>query len=197
MRRLRFQCFCLQRPLRQRAHRSRCGTAALLALALSLLAFTTSGCSSDPTQGYSFASTYSDDVATIAVPIFENVTYERGVEFDLTDALIKEIEARTPYKVTSSDRADTVLIGKVRRVELEQISKSPLTGLSEEVVITVTIDFEWQDLLSGKPLLRREGFAGHGLFVPSTPTGERIELGRLAAVEQLAQDIVSEMRGAW
>ena len=155
------------------------------------------GCATDPSQGYSFETTFPESVKTIAVPIFENTTYERGVEFDLTDALIKEIEARTPYKVTSSERADTVLTGRVRSVELEQISKSPLTGLSEEVVVTVTIDFEWQDVLTGKPLVRREGFAGHGLFVPSRPTGERIELGRLAAVEELARDIVAEMRAGW
>ncbi len=156
-----------------------------------------SSCASDPAQGYAFRSTYSDEVRTIAVPIFENNTYERGVEFDLTDAVIKEIEASTPYKVTSSDTAQTILTGRVRSVELEQISKSPLTGLSEEVVVTVTIDFEWQDLLTGKPLVRREGFAGHGLFVPSRPTGERFELGRMAAIEDLARDVVAEMRGAW
>jgi hypothetical protein len=166
-----------------------------LILLISLVSM--AGCASNPTQGYSFDTTYSDSVRTIAVPIFENTTYERGVEFELTDAVIKEIEARTPYKVTSSDRADTVLTGRVRSVELEQISKSPLTGLSEEVVVTVTIDFEWQDLLTGTALLRREGFAGHGLFVPSRPTGERIELGRLAAVEELARDIVAEMRASW
>lgn len=154
-------------------------------------------CASDPTEGYSFRSTHPDNVRTISVPIFENGTYTRGVEFDLTDAIIKELEARTPYKVTSPERADTVLTGRVRSVEIEQISKSPLTGLSEEVVVTVTIDFEWQDLLSGKPLLRRQSFAGHGLFVPSSPTGERIELGKLAAVEQLARDVVAEMRGSW
>lgn len=181
-------------------HRSRCAAAAPLALTFALLLTTLAtlpGCATDPTRGYSFQSTYSDQVSTVAVPIFENATYHRGVQFDLTDALIKEIEARTPYKVTSSERADTVLTGRVRRVELEQLSKSPLTGLSEEVIVSVTIDFEWQDLLTGKPMLRRENFTGHGLFVPSRPTGERIELGQLAAVEQLARDVVAEMRGSW
>ena len=168
----------------------------LLGLLL-LAAAAMQSCASDPTEGYTFDSTYAQDVRTIAVPIFENYSYERGVEFDLTDALIKEIEARTPYKVTSSERADTVLTGRVRTVELEQISKSPTTGLTEEVVVTVTIDFAWEDVQTGQPLLRREGFAGHGLFVPSRPTGERIEMGRLAAVEDLARDIVAEMRAAW
>jgi hypothetical protein len=185
-----------QRPIStQGPDRAWYGTIALVLLVFTMLAL--HGCAADPTEGYSFKSTHPDDVATIAVPIFENTTYNRGVEFDLTDALIKEIEARTPYKVTSLERADTMLTGRIRSVELEQLSKSPLTGLSEEVIVTVTIDFEWQDLQTGKPRLRRESFAGHGLFVPSRPTGERIELGKLAAVEQLARDVVAEMRGAW
>jgi len=155
------------------------------------------GCASDPTQGYALESAHPSDVRTVAVPIFENATHNRGVEFDLTDAIIKEIESRTPYKVASSDTADTVLTGRIRSVQLEQISKSPLTGLSEEMILSITIDFEWQDLLTGKSRLRRESFTGHGLFVPSRPTGERIELGRLAAVEQLARDVVAELRADW
>jgi hypothetical protein len=155
------------------------------------------GCASDPREGYSTASIYSTAIRTVAVPIFENETFARGVEFDLTDALIKEIEARTPYKVTTQPRADTILTGRIKSVELNQLSKSRLTGLGEEVVMSVTIDFEWKDWRTDAPLVARTSFSGHGLAVPSAPTGERLELGRMAAVQQLARDIVDEMRAAW
>jgi hypothetical protein len=156
-----------------------------------------SGCASDPTQGYAFDSPYDQNVRTIAVDVFDNDTYERGVEFELTDALIKEIEARTPYKVTSASRADTILTGRIRRIERTQLSKSQLTGLSEEVTVSVTIDVHWRDLRTGQPLLALESFTGHGLFVPSRPTGEPIELGEFAAVQALARDVVGEMRADW
>jgi hypothetical protein len=155
------------------------------------------GCASDPTQGYSTKSVYPQGISTIAVPIFTSDSYTRNVEFELTDALVKEIESRTPYKVVPASRADTLLLGQVRQVELDQLSKSRLTGLSEEVIISVTIDFQWKDQRSGKPLLERKTFTGNALFVPSRPSSEPIELGQFSVVQQLARDIVDEMQAEW
>ena len=155
------------------------------------------GCASDPSQGYSNGSIYPTNISTVASPIFTSDSYTRDVEFQLTDALIKEIEARTPYKVVAADHADTVLLGQIRKVELDQLSKSRLTGLSEEVILSVTIDFQWKDQRSGKPLLERKGFAGNALFVPSRPSSESIELGQFSVVQQLARDVVSELQAEW
>jgi hypothetical protein len=179
--------------------------AALVITTLGALVLGITGCASDPARGYSSASAYPAGISTVAVPIFTNHTYQRDIEFELTDALIKEIEARTPYKVTASGAADgggsrsahTVLLGQIRAVQLDQLSKSRLTGLSEEVIVSVTIDFQWRDVRSGRVLLERKGFTGHGLFVPSQPTGEPIELGQFAVVQQLARDVVAEMRAEW
>jgi len=168
------------------------GLIGLLCLAMQLF-----GCSSDPTRGYSTTSTYRGGVSSVAVPIFSNKSYVRDVEFELTDALVKEIEARTPYKVASEGDADTIVLGQVKSVQLDQLSKSRLTGLSEEVIVSVTIDFQWKDLRTGKVIVERKSFAGHGLFVPSRPTGEPIELGQFAVVQQLARDVVAEMRSDW
>ncbi|MCA9290026.1 MAG: LptE family protein, partial [Phycisphaerales bacterium] len=136
-------------------------------------------------------------VRTVSVPILENDTFHPSIALDLTDALVKEIQRRTPYNVTGEVRADTILSGRIRRVELDQLAKSKLTGLSEEVIVTVTIDFEWTDLRTGRTLVARESYAGQGVFNPSRPVGEPVELGTLAVVQQLARDVVSEMRSAW
>ncbi len=169
------------------------GPAAAIATALAIAA----GCATDPTRGYAALSPFPRGVTSVTVEIFENHTFERDVEFELADALVKEIEARTPYKVTAATRADTILTGRIRNVERDQLSKSQLTGLSEEVVLSVTIDFEWRDLRTGESLIQRQAFTGHGLFVPSRPTGEPIELGQFAAVQRLARDVVAEMRADW
>jgi len=170
--------------------------AALIAGAISAPALV-GGCATDPTEGYAAMSIFPEGVATVAVPIFENKTFVREVEFDLTDALVKEIEARTPYRVTTESRADTMLSGTIVRVDLRQVSKSPATGLTEEMIVSVVVDFEWRDLRVGRPMILRKSFAGHGLFVPSQPTGERIELGRFSAVQHLARDIVNELQAPW
>lgn len=154
-------------------------------------------CAADPTQGYSSKSVYPANVRTVAVPIFTSQSFTRNVEFELTDALIKEIESRTPYKVVPDSRADTIILGQIKSVQLEQLSKSRFTGLSEEVVVGVTVDFTWRDLRSNRVLVERKAFSGHGLFVPSRPTGEPVELGQFSAVQQLARDVVGELRSEW
>lgn len=155
------------------------------------------GCAADPRDGYTAMSMWPDDVATVHVPIFENRTFERGVEFDLTEAVIKAMEARTPYRVAAINRADASLTGSIVNVERQLLSRSRATGLSEETVLSVTIDFEFKDLRTGRVLVRRQRFTGQGLFHPSPPAGEPVELGRAAAVQHLARDIVSELRASW
>jgi hypothetical protein len=166
-------------------------------VAWGLLVLLLPGCATDPTQGYSTDSTFPTDVRTVAVPLLANETYSREIHYELTDALVKEIQARTPYRVVSSANADTILLGRVREVELDQLSKSRSTGLSEEAILSVTIDFQWKDLRTDQLLVERREFSSHALFVPSRPTGEPLELGQFAVVQQLAQDVVAEMRSRW
>ena len=111
------------------------------------------GCATDPTEGWSTASVWSTDVRTVAVSMFENSTFNRDFAFEFMDALIKEIEARTPYKVTARGRADTIVTGRIRSVDHRELSKSSLTGLSEEVTVSVTIDLTWTDFRTGQSLL--------------------------------------------
>lgn len=171
---------------------------ALLSLAVSFIAqLWMGGCASDPTKGYAAMSLHREDVATIAVPIFENDTFHRDVEFQLTDALIKEIERRTPYKVAPQVRADTLLSGEIRNVTLDPISKSRRTGLTEEMILSVTVDFRWTDLRDESRLVERRSFSGTALFVPSSPTNEPLEIGEFAVVQKLARDIVDEMQAEW
>ena len=122
-------------------------------IAMLLLASTmVNSCSSDPTQGWSNTSIFTDEVRTVAVPVAINSTYYREIGFLLTDAVIKEIESRTPWKVTYASRADTVLNLTVTDVRLQTISLSNTTGLNEEVVVSLTVDLSWDDLESNLPI---------------------------------------------
>jgi hypothetical protein len=42
--------------------------------------------------------------------------------------------------MTSAKRTDTILTGRIRSVERDQLSRSRLTGLSEEITLGVTIE---------------------------------------------------------
>ena len=155
------------------------------------------GCSADPRTGYSTESIYPTKYQTVAIPVIKNETYARDVGFMLTQALITEIESRTPYKVTSETYADSLLTGRITAVRLTALSQNSTTGLDEEVIVGVTVDFEWMDLETDATIVQRSNFEGAGLFVPTPPSGEYLEIGEVAVVQQLASDMVDEMQAAW
>lgn len=170
-------------------------TSAALAAVAALVAL--AGCSSDPTRGYSFNSTYSQNVRTVFVPVFRNHTFHPGIEVALTEAVIKEIQRSTPWVVVGSDQADTTLAGVVVANNLQALSVGSDTGLVEEMAVELAVEFAWTDNRTGQPLVTRSNFRALESFVPAIGTGERIELGENAAVQEMARAIVAELRSNW
>lgn len=168
----------------------------LASLALALVA-TMGSCADDPSKGYSFKSTYREDVKTVAVPVFDNGSFEHGLEAELTDAIIKEIHRTTPWRVTTRDNADTTLSGAITNVDMRKLGTAHRSGLVQELAYEMTVRFEWKENRSGQVLVARKNFRSAESFVPSRGAGERQEIGRRAAVDELAQDIVAELRGSW
>ena len=166
--------------------------AALLGAGLAL-----AGCSTDPARGYAFAEPYDASVRTVGVPIFANQTFARGTELTLTDAIIKQIQQQTPWRVVSPDKADTVLEGAVTQAELGVLSNSPRSGLTEEQTYRITVRFAWRDNRTGETRVARENFAATGVFAPVRGVGERIEVGQRDAIDELARDIVASLRSDW
>lgn len=154
------------------------------------------GCASS-SGGYSFNSTFDESINSVAVPIFQNETTSRGLELQLTEAVIKELQGRTPWYIASSDRADTTLVGVITQTGLIGLSDDPHTGLVQEEAVRVTIRFEWRDNRSGDVIVARDGFSASSVFSPSRNVGDRLELGQRGAIEELASDIVSSMRSSW
>jgi len=155
------------------------------------------GCESDPTVGYSSSSLYPQQYQSVAVPIFQNTTMTRDMEFMLTDALVKEIQVRSPYRVVDKQVADTLLTGTITSVDLRTLSQSQTTGLDNEVLVRVVVDFEWLNQRSGNRIVGRRNFSSSAVFIPSRPSSEPIEMGQFAVVQQLASDIVDQMQASW
>lgn len=154
-------------------------------------------CSSDPTRGYAFAEPYDAGVRTVGVPMFGNQTFARGTELTLTDALVKQIQQQTPWRVVSPERADTVIEGVITQAELTTLSNSQRSGLAEEQAYRLTVRFTWRDNRTGETRVARENFSATGVFAPSRGVNERIEVGQRDAIDELARDIVASMRSAW
>ncbi len=145
--------------------------------------------------GYHWNSLYREDVQTVAVPVFASKDFRRGVEFKLTEAVIKQLEAHAPYKVVPKDRADTILEGQVTSVTASTIASDFRTNLPREQQLTVTVDFVWKDLRTGRILAQRKGLTQQAMYYPTL--GEGASTGQLDAVERLALTIVQEMQADW
>jgi Lipopolysaccharide-assembly len=148
-------------------------------------------------KGFRAGTTLPSKYRSIAVPIFQNATYDRQVGYQLTEALQKQVQQSSAYAITSEGAADTVLRGKVTKVDIRQISQSLGTGLTEELGVTVTIDWEWVDMRTGRPIVARNGFSSSGVVVASRPQAEPLDLARYQAIQRLAEDVVANMQADW
>ena len=163
-----------------------CGFAALL-LTLCVL----------PGCGYSTTELFPEKYATVSLPLFENRTFYRDVESDLGEALAKELEQRSPYKIVNPAAADTELTGTIHRVEQRMLSRTADTGIPQELEVSVWIDFAWKDLRTGDVITDRRGYEQVGRYIPAAGVGEPFEVAQHAAVQRLARDVVSALRGGW
>ncbi len=155
------------------------------------------GCAADPSQGYSFSSTFDNSIQSVAIPIFKNETTSRGLEVQLTESLIKEIQKKTPWHIAPTDRADTTLVGVITDTSLAVLSDDPQTGLVQEQATRITIRFEWRDNRSGEIIVARDHYSASAVFAPSRNVADRLELGQRTVIEELAHDLISEMRSGW
>jgi hypothetical protein len=165
--------------------------------------------------GYTTVPTYDCSIRTVYVPIFQNVTFRRGLEFDLTRAVIREIEAKTPYKTTSSRScADTELLGKITS-SLKRVINYNQVGEVREAETNIGVELVWRDLRAGhtgQVLSRgstREAPEPDAPPVPIPPDigitvgsfipelGGSITTAEKEAIDRLAVQIVSKMEKPW
>lgn len=150
----------------------------------------------DPTVGYSSQSLYRSDIRTVRVPIFQSRDFRRDLEFRLTEAIIKQIESATPYKVVDDrSRADTELTGEVHQVSQSVLANEYNTDLPQELHLVMSVSLAWKDLRSGELLVRRDRFQQSAEYLPLA--GESFQQGSQIAIDRIAATIVEQLEADW
>ena len=110
--------------------------------------------------GYQIGSRalYDENIKTVYVPMFHNRAFQttpyRGIEVDITQAVVREIGAKTPFKVISDpERADTELLGNVADIFKGLQNRTQQNTLREGEVV-LSVDVLWRDLRDGRVLSR-------------------------------------------
>jgi len=171
--------------------------AAWLALSLSLIHF--SGCA-----GYQLGqrSLFRPDIRTVHIPVVQSDSYRRYLGERLTEAVVKEVELRTPYKIVAADTADSVL--SIRLVsDSKRILSNNRFSEPRDIETDFFVQASWVDRrgdlimshedVPAAPLLVNLGQQTN--FVPEG--GQSLVTAQQEAIQKLAQQIVGQMELAW
>ena len=156
-----------------------------------LCACTLYGCA-----GYSNESLYPDDVSSVCLEMFDNQSFRRGVEFELSDALAKRIESDTPYKIVSdSDRADSVISGQIVSIGELALSTDPQIGriLEREVQLRAVVN--WKNLKTGQLMMDHLSVSASASY--SSYQHQDFKYASSLAANNLARKIVELMERKW
>jgi hypothetical protein len=159
-----------------------------------------SGC-----RAYQFGdqTLYPSYIQTVYVPVFESSSFRRGLGEWLTEAVQKQIELKTPYKVVGSpDGADSVLSGRIIGEGKSMLVPAP-TGDARLGQYRMQVQVRWVDrrgnvLRDEVPVPLDPALATVGANVNYVPEmGQSIATVQQQAIEKMAQHIVGLMETPW
>ncbi len=172
---------------------------AVLSLAILISLVTSSGCA---TYQIGSASMFREGIRTVHVPVVKNETFRHDLGVRLSEAIVKEIDRRTPYKVTGNPNADSTL-----NVTINHETKQVLTETNDDdpraLNAIITASAKWTSR-AGEQLMQNNlstdnqfsmTFGQDSRFVPEA--GQSIDTATQEAIEKLASRIVSQMEKRW
>ena len=152
--------------------------------------------------GYMIGPAYQADIRTIHVPIFTSDSFRRGLEFQLTEAVQKEIQTHTPFRLAKEPYADTRLTGHIVRIRKDVLGESALDD-PRELQLLFAVEVTWEDLRSGQVLARERvpispdivQLISTSEFAPEV--GQSLATGTQQAIDRLARQVVHMMEIPW
>ena len=161
-----------------------------------LLLIQSTGC------GYMVGNGFSPDIKTVSVPIFENDTFRQGVEYQLTEAVQKEIQNRTPYRLARGADADTRLTGRIVQVRKDVLGENNNDD-PRQLQYSILVRVKWENLRTGEILAQQEVPVAPDAIPLLTQAGFAPELGQSQAtatqiaIDQMARRIINMMEVPW
>lgn len=154
---------------------------------------------------YQFGSQglYRQDIRTIHVPVIESDSFRRNLGERLTEAIIREIETNTPYKVVATaEEADSVLnchLSDDRKRLLVETRTDEPRNLEWGAAVQVS----WVGR-QGQPLMQRSQVAlpnaivevaQDSSFVPEA--GQSVATAQQEAIDRMARQISGSLQVWW
>jgi hypothetical protein len=146
--------------------------------------------------GYSSQPLYPQDVKSVYVEMFDNTTFRRDLEYDLTDAIAKRIDAETPYRIVSDrSRADTVISVNIIAINDSVLTVERSIGRALESQAEVIAQFSWKNLQTGQYLIENKKISATAAY--SEFQQQSFDYASKSAANKLAERIVEQMQTGW
>jgi len=156
--------------------------------------FGIAGCSN--VAGYSSNSLFPSGIHSLCLQMFDNRTFRRDIEYDLSAALAKRVESDTPFKIVSDqDRADSVMNGQILSIAESVVTAERQTGYALEKEVQVTAVVNWKDLRSGDLLLNSQTVTAAATY--SDFMHQDTSYASKLAANRLAEQIIQLMEKGW
>lgn len=138
-------------------------------------------------------------IKTVAVPIFENVTLEKGVEEMLTSEIINVLQENRQLSITAERNADSVILGKITHYRQTPFSYDASEAV-QEYKVEIIARVEYEDKKKRKTLWSEERILGWGTYFVVETAGQEVEEEEDAqqrAVEMIAEEIKTKTVEGW
>jgi hypothetical protein len=145
---------------------------------------------------------YAPDIETVYVPMIESESFRRDLGERLTEAIAKEVELKTPFKVVGTPEADSILsvrlASETKRVTIENANDDP-----RGIELNMLAEVSWLNRRR-EPLRLPTTMVLPPELLPVNQTaaliaegGQSVATSQQQAIERLAQQIVSTMEEQW
>lgn len=161
-----------------------------------MILLVSSGCA------YHFGNGFDHKIRTIHIPTISSDVKRRDLGVQLTEALQKQVQARTPYRLTSEEEADTQLTGKIVSASKNVLGENRFDD-PRELQLSLAVEMTWKDLRTQRVISEQRfllpndavNFTSTAEFAPEV--GQSLATATQQAVDRLARNMVNMMETPW
>ncbi|HWA98798.1 MAG TPA: LptE family protein [Pirellulales bacterium] len=145
---------------------------------------------------------YPPDIRTVYVPMFDSTSFRRGLGEEITEAVVKQIELKTPFKVVNTPDADSILSGKLI-ADTKGVLVKPPTDEQRLIQLNYRVEVSWLDRRGDQIRQTQSLPIPDSMVLIDQPTnyvpevGQSISTATMQTVNNLAEQIVSLMEAPW
>ncbi len=152
--------------------------------------------------GYNVGAPFSPEIRTIHVPMFTSSSFRRGWELELTEAVQKEIQNRTHYRLSKEPFAQTRLTGRIIDINKNVVGENRFDD-PRQLQVSLAVEITWEDLRTKQLLAQRTvpldaqsaQLITNAELAPEA--GQSLATAKAQIFSRMAKDIVDLMEVEW